>query len=80
MDHISHSDHTKRPQVSIPFEILPEGRFWKVGQSYRVRVVLRQVTTGEDSATYEVIDATSMESADSSRGKFLRSEGGYVKV
>ena len=74
------SEHTERPQVHIPFEVLPEGRHWRVGQSYRVRVVLRQVNTGEDGASYEVVDATSLESADSSRGKFLRSEGGYVKV
>lgn len=69
-----------KPIVSIPFEILPEGKFWKVGQSYRVRVVLRQTSTGEDGASYELVDATSMESADSSKGKYLRSENGMVKV
>lgn len=69
-----------RPTVSIPFEILPEGKTWRVGQSYRVRLVLRQVSVGENDATYEVVDAVSMEAADSSKGKYLRSDGGMVKV
>ena len=69
-----------KPRVSIPFTLLPEGRYWKVGQTYRAKLVLRQVSTGEEDATYEVVDASSLEVGDASKGKFLRSEGGYVKV
>ena len=69
-----------KPRITIPFELLPEGKFWKVGQTYRVRMVLKQVATGEQDATYEVIDATSLEASDAGATRFLRSEGGHIKI
>lgn len=65
--------------ISISFDKLPEGRNWKVGQSYRVRVVLKQVGIGEESATYEVIDATSLEREDKGR-RYFTSESGSLKA
>ena len=69
-----------KPRVSIPFSLLPEGRYWKVGQTYRAKLVLRQVGTGEQDAMYEIVDASSLEVGDASKSRFLRSEGGYVKI
>ena len=69
-----------RPQIHISFELLPEGKHWRVGQAYRTRIVLKQIATGENDATYEVVDATSLEPADSDRSRFLRSEGGKIRI
>ena len=66
-----------KPVVHIPFEILPEGQNWKVGQNYRVRVVLRQVGSSEHGAEFEVVDATSLESPDKGRRVFTSEGGAY---
>ena len=57
--------------ISIPFSLLPEGRFWSVGKIYRVKMVLRQTGMTEDSATFEVHDATAMNKLDRARHEFL---------
>lgn len=69
-----------KPRITVPFELLPEGKVWKVGQTYRIRAVLKQVSTGEQDATYELIDTTSLESGDAGATRFLRSEGGRIKI
>ena len=65
--------------VFISYDKLPEGRDWKVGQSYRVRLVLRQVSQHEEGCTYEVVDATSLEPADKGR-RYYTSENGSIRA
>ena len=68
----------EKTEVEIPFATLPEGQSWKVGQAYRVKVVLRMTGQDEDGATFEIVDATSLEPTDKANRKWL-SEGGYLK-
>ena len=68
----------EKPMVHIPFDILPESRNWSVGKAYRVRLVLRQTGSTEDGATFEVVDATSLEPADKGKRYFV-SESGSLK-
>ena len=65
------------PRVQIPFELLPEGRKWKVGKSYRVRLLLRQVSTNEEGASFEVLDAFSLESPERGGRYFVTESGSY---
>lgn len=67
-----------KPTLFLPFEILPEGRHWKMNNAYRVKLVLRQVGLREDGATFEVVDATSLETSDRSKRAFY-SDGGVLK-
>ena len=64
--------------VYIPFEVLPEGQYWKVNSAYRVKLVLRQVSLDENGASFEVVDATSLESDDRGKRHFY-SDGGVLK-
>ena len=68
-----------KSKIFVPFDKLPEGRNWQVGQSYRVRLVLRQVGIEENGATYEVVDATSLEREDKGR-RYYTSENGSLKA
>lgn len=63
--------------VDITFDKLPEAKDWKVGKAYRVKVVLRMTGSDEDGATFEVVDANSLEPTDKSKRRYL-SEGGYI--
>ena len=74
------SEHASNPKLFIPFSLLPEGRLWSVGKAYRVKVVLRQTSTSEDGADFEVVDATSLEGGDAERRRFFVSEGGMLKA
>ena len=65
--------------VFISYDHLPEGKNWKVGMTYRVRLVLKQVGMEEDGATYEVVDATSLEREDKGR-RYYTSENGSLKA
>lgn len=67
----------EKPQIHIPFTILPESKHWSVGKAYRVKIVLRQKGTSEDGADFEVVDANSMEQSDQTKRKYL-TEGGYM--
>ena len=67
-----------KPLVNIPFDVLPEAKNWSVGKAYRVRLVLRQIVTGESGAEFEVVDATSLESEDKGR-RYFSSENGVLK-
>ena len=67
----------KKP-VFISHDHLPESSNWKVGQSYRVRLVLRQTGLQEDGATFEVVDATSLEREDKGR-RYYTSDSGTLK-
>ena len=68
-----------KPTIFISYDHLPEGKNWRVGQSYRVRLVLKQVRMEENGATYEVVDATSLEREDKGRRYFM-SENGSIKA
>lgn len=68
-----------KPTVSIPFEVLPEGKSWPTGKAYRVKIVLRKTGESETEGQYEVIDATSMEASDKGQRHYL-TEGGYMKL
>ena len=62
-------------QTFVPFDILPESRDWRVGRTYRTKMVMKQVGMNEHGANFDVVDATSLEPKDS-RKRFFLSEGG----
>lgn len=74
-----HEKNEMKPSLSIPFEVLPEGKHWDVGQTYRVKLVLRQTNKSEQAAMFEIIDATSLEADDKARRKFMYSTDGLLK-
>lgn len=69
-----------RPKVYIPFELLPEGKTWVNGRNYRLKMVLRQSSSDEYGATFEIVDATSLEPIDSEVRTTITSDGGYMKM
>ena len=68
-----------KPTVCIPFEKLPDARAWKVGKAYMVRMMLKQVAASERDASFEIIDATSMEPKDTKADYFVSDGGSYKK-
>ena len=68
-----------KPTIFISHDHLPESKNWKIGQSYRVRLVLKQTSSMEDGATFEVVDATSLEREDKGR-RYYTSESGSIKA
>ena len=64
-----------KPLVSLPFHLLPEGQSWRIGQSYRVRVVLKQLSKHEGHAEFEIVDATSLETPDKGSRHISTNEG-----
>ena len=50
-----------KPQVFIPYNLLPEAKDWKNGRVYRVRAVLRQTGSSEQGSTFELEDAVSLD-------------------
>ena len=67
------------PTIHIPFTALEESRHWKVGQAYRVKAVLRQVSMDEDGAVFELVDVTSLDSSAKEK-RFFYSDGGVLKI
>ena len=68
-----------KPMIhALSFDLLPESKNWKVGKSYRVKLVLRQVSVSESGADFEIVDATSLEPEDKGRRKFTSDSGTYV--
>ena len=72
-------DELGKPIVRIPFSILHDSRFWKIGKVYRVKLVLKQISQDEEAATFELADASSLETAEKSQRYFL-TDGGYMKA
>lgn len=69
---------TQSVSVYLPFSILPESKDWSIGQSYRVKLVLKQSSLSEDGANFTIVDASSMDPIN--RGKrTMSTEGGYLK-
>lgn len=64
--------------TNIPYEKLPEAREWRVGQTYRTKMVLKQVGQTEHGADFDVVDATSLEPIDQANQHFLSDGGMYI--
>lgn len=65
----------------IPFEILPEAKSWQVGKTYRVKMVLRQTGMDEQGATFDILDASSLDTADiPGRRKWFLSDSGSLRT
>lgn len=62
----------------VPYEKLPESRDWRVGQTYRTKMVLKQTGLDEQGANFEVVDATSLEPIDQANQHFMSDGGIYV--
>ena len=60
-----------KPTVNLPFELLPEGRFWVVGKTYRVKLVVRQTGMNEHGADFEILDASPLSQLDRARQELL---------
>lgn len=60
-----------KPTITIPFELLPEAKFWGVGHDYRVKNVVRLVGLSEKDATFELIDASSLSHQDKLKRSFM---------
>lgn len=67
-----------KPQLFIPYELLPECKGWKIGKVYRVRAVLRQTNSSEQGATFELEDATALDTGSGQGATFLLSDDGKV--
>lgn len=68
-----------KPEITLPFSLLPDSKQWKVGKKYRVQLVLKQTSLGQNAATFDVVDALSLELADEQKHKFLSTDGGLYK-
>lgn len=75
MEHPSES----KPNVYIPFSLLPESRQWHISKAYRVRVILRQTSLSESGANFEIIDTLSLEPSDKGR-RYMVTESGILKT
>lgn len=62
--------------ITLPLSVLPEAKEWPIGGTYRVKLVLKQTALSETSATFEVIDANSLEPEDKGKQSFLNSDSG----
>lgn len=69
---------TEKSTIYISYKDLPDAENWKIRQTYRVKLVLRQVGMKSDGAEFEILDASSLEREDKGKGFFL-SEGGSYK-
>ena len=69
---------SKKLLATITFDQLPEAREWKVGKKYHVQMVLRQMSMNEDSAQFEIIDATSMDGRAERSKHYLSGDGTYM--
>ena len=61
----------------IPYGVLPEAREWRVGRTYRTKMVMKQIGQTERGANFDVVDATSLEPNESRKRYFLSDGGSY---
>lgn len=66
----------KTGDIELGFDKLPEAKDWKVGDTYRVRMVLKQTSLNSQSATFEIVDASSLEAVDKAKSNILLSDEG----
>ena len=64
-------------QTFIPYSVLPDSREWRVGHTYRAKMVMKQIGTDEKGANFEVVDATSLEPNEARKRYFLSDGGSY---
>ena len=64
--------------ITVPHEILPESKDWKIGKMYRTKMVLKQTGANERNANFDIVDATSLEPKDKANQMFLSDGGMYV--
>ena len=62
----------------VPYEVLPESRDWRVGKTYRTKMVMKQTGMNEHGANFDVVDATSLEPA--GRTRYFLSDGGSYRA
>lgn len=63
-----------KKQTFISYEVLPEGKDWSVGHTYRMKLVAKQVGNDENGTYFEIVDATSLEPT--ARQRYLTSDEG----
>lgn len=61
----------------IPYDVLPEAREWRIGRTYRVKMVMKQLSQDEKGANFEIVDSTSLEPGEARRRAFLSDSGSY---
>lgn len=62
--------------IEVGFDKLPEAKDWKIGDTYRVRTVLKLTSLDSQAATFSIVDASSMEAVDKAKATILRSDEG----
>jgi len=67
----------EKTRINIPYDLLPEAREWKMGKTYRVKTVLKQVGADEKYGVFEIVDASSMEMRDRANRSFMSETGSY---
>lgn len=73
------NNETQKLTLFVPFDLMPESESWGIGNTYRAKVVLKQISTVENGALFELIDASSLEPGDSSKRRYI-TDGGYMKI
>lgn len=66
-----------KPYINLPFSMLPEAKDWKPGELYQVTLTLRQTSTSEHDASFEVIGVSAPRKKEL-KTVFPSSEGVYV--
>ena len=69
---------TPKNRIYIPYSDLEDAKHWSVGKSYRIKMVIKQVASEEKGASFEIVDANSLE-PDDKGNRFFLSEGGSYK-
>lgn len=59
--------------------MLPEGKTWKIGKTYRISMTIRQKSMDENGAYFEILDAASLSKEDK-KNRYYLTEGGYQNV
>ena len=63
----------------IPFELLGDAQHWEVGQTYRIKVVVKQKSLDENGAEFEIVDASSLESPKRGEPSNVSSDSGTYR-
>ncbi|MCK9370412.1 hypothetical protein M0R04_10930 [Candidatus Dojkabacteria bacterium] len=68
-----------KPVVYIPYDRLTAGKDWEIGQTYRIKLIVKQKTKDEDGAMFEIIDASSLEMPGRKERAEIHSDSGTYK-
>lgn len=61
----------------ISYDVLPQARDWRVGRTYRVKVVIKQISQMEEGAEFQVVSAESLEPKNARKRAFTSDSGSY---